>query len=408
MMMFGIDDEVAKLFMKDTARFPSDKDVTRASGIDSLLPGSQIQEFCFDPCGYSMNGLLYDAYWTIHITPESHCSYASFETNIRMTNYSALIKAVLAIFRPRKWTMTLFADTAASRSMRASPFQSVLSVPLVESTHQAIMGPCVVTHDLHGNSYVAFDGPSGAGSVSSAGTPDAGGKAAAAAAAADSPARPERTGSDSSMDKALTADGLQPLSADVTAAATAASVGGRDSAASDVAAVSPVPLRVAGGAGSLTAVEESKTSSSFTAPPTIEVPRTTSGAGASAASPAGASTPVGAVPAIASMGTKPPMARIASLPTMSAAPGVVVRGKGVLTYLMSTKCQTEFVGEYSAMVGNFIMVHAAPSGAGGASAADVATMAEAAKEALTLPRAKHVVARRAAEESTKRVRNESF
>lgn len=97
MMMFGIDEEVAKLFVKDTARFPKDTDVTRASGIDTLLPGSQIQEFCFDPCGYSMNGLLYDSYWTIHITPESHCSYASFETNIRMKNYQPLVKAARTV-----------------------------------------------------------------------------------------------------------------------------------------------------------------------------------------------------------------------------------------------------------------------------------------------------------------------
>lgn len=41
MMMFGIDEDVAKLFLKDRERFPSDKDVTQASGISGLLPGSQ-------------------------------------------------------------------------------------------------------------------------------------------------------------------------------------------------------------------------------------------------------------------------------------------------------------------------------------------------------------------------------
>ena len=34
MMMFGIDEEVAKLFIKDAARFPLDSDVTRAARID--------------------------------------------------------------------------------------------------------------------------------------------------------------------------------------------------------------------------------------------------------------------------------------------------------------------------------------------------------------------------------------
>jgi hypothetical protein len=61
-----------------------------------------------------MNGLLFDSYWTIHITPESHCSYASFETNVRMRDYSALVRAVLGIFRPKRFTQTLFADDHGS------------------------------------------------------------------------------------------------------------------------------------------------------------------------------------------------------------------------------------------------------------------------------------------------------
>lgn len=159
MMMFGIDEDVAKLFLKDKARFPKDSDVTRASGISNLLPGSQIQEFCFDPCGYSMNGLLFDAYWTIHITPESHCSYASFETNVRMTNFTPLIKAVLAIFRPRKFTMTLFADERGLRAVKESPFAQVLTVPLIDTPVAAVLGPCVLVSEPSGESYVSYPKP---------------------------------------------------------------------------------------------------------------------------------------------------------------------------------------------------------------------------------------------------------
>lgn len=156
-MMFGLDEEVAKLFFKDANRFPKHSDVTKASGIDTLLPGSQIQEFCFDPCGYSMNGLLYDAYWTIHITPESHCSYASFETNVRMSNYSSLIKAVLAIFRPKKWTMTLFADEHGIKQLKESPFAKVLTIPIVQAATGAIMGPCVLLEDGNVSTALAGD-----------------------------------------------------------------------------------------------------------------------------------------------------------------------------------------------------------------------------------------------------------
>ena len=134
-MMAGIDEDVAKLFMKDDARFPKHSDVTSAAGIDTLLPGSTIQEFCFDPCGYS--------YWTIHITPEAHCSYASFETNIRMTSYSALVRAVLAIFRPKKFTLTVFADEYGLLAVTDAPFPAVIPVSLVDSPSRALCGPCV-------------------------------------------------------------------------------------------------------------------------------------------------------------------------------------------------------------------------------------------------------------------------
>lgn len=146
-MMFGICEEVSRLFFKNKDIFPNDSDVTTASGIDKLLPGSKIQEFCFDPCGYSMNGLLYDSYWTIHITPESHCSYASFETNIRMNNYKSLIKAVLAIFKPKKYSMTFFGDDSAVKEVKETPLLPLITVPIIKTDCPVLMGPCVRLED---------------------------------------------------------------------------------------------------------------------------------------------------------------------------------------------------------------------------------------------------------------------
>jgi S-adenosylmethionine decarboxylase len=66
------------------------------SGIHNLLPSVSIQAHLFDPCGYSMNALLDDAYYTIHVTPETSCSYVSFETTFQMNDYSALVNNVLS------------------------------------------------------------------------------------------------------------------------------------------------------------------------------------------------------------------------------------------------------------------------------------------------------------------------
>eukprot|EP01138_Halocafeteria_seosinensis_P013576 gb/GECG01013865.1/.p1 GENE.gb/GECG01013865.1/~~gb/GECG01013865.1/.p1 ORF type:complete len:395 (+),score=38.23 gb/GECG01013865.1/:1-1185(+) len=122
-MMYDIDPSVARLF--ETSEECSDgKTASRLSGIDQLLPGSNIQEWLFEPCGYSMNGVLFGAYWTIHVTPESHCSYASFECNIKTKSYGALINSVLRIFRPRRFTMTLFADEYGLREIEQTPYMN--------------------------------------------------------------------------------------------------------------------------------------------------------------------------------------------------------------------------------------------------------------------------------------------
>lgn len=50
------------------------KAMTVASGINKLVPGAVIDDKAFEPCGYSMNAILYGSYSTVHITPEPECS----------------------------------------------------------------------------------------------------------------------------------------------------------------------------------------------------------------------------------------------------------------------------------------------------------------------------------------------
>lgn len=90
----------------------SGRDITIQSGISDLIPGQVTDEHVFTPCGYSMNGVVGNWYSTVHVTPESHCSYASFETNVPLTCYSALLNKVLAVFRPASFTVTLAANSA--------------------------------------------------------------------------------------------------------------------------------------------------------------------------------------------------------------------------------------------------------------------------------------------------------
>eukprot|EP00543_Licmophora_paradoxa_P017696 CAMPEP_0202460432 /NCGR_PEP_ID=MMETSP1360-20130828/43925_1 /ASSEMBLY_ACC=CAM_ASM_000848 /TAXON_ID=515479 /ORGANISM="Licmophora paradoxa, Strain CCMP2313" /LENGTH=425 /DNA_ID=CAMNT_0049082089 /DNA_START=140 /DNA_END=1417 /DNA_ORIENTATION=- len=131
-MMFDIDDDVAQLFYYDhyqtldgedkaseTTRVS--KEMTHKSGIHALCPGAIIDPRAFEPCGYSMNAILFRSYSTIHITPESGSSYASFETNQKVASYSSLINNVIATFRPKRFVMTLMADEYGLHEMRDNP-----------------------------------------------------------------------------------------------------------------------------------------------------------------------------------------------------------------------------------------------------------------------------------------------
>ncbi len=88
-------------------------EATRMSGIDTILPGAVVDDFLFSPCGYSCNGLREDAFFTIHVTPEPTHSFVSFETNVKASEYNAVVARVLDIFRPRNFTISVFVDMHA-------------------------------------------------------------------------------------------------------------------------------------------------------------------------------------------------------------------------------------------------------------------------------------------------------
>lgn len=83
------------------------------SGISALFPEAKLDGHLFEPCGYSVNAMIGPYYFTIHITPQPGFSYASFETDYPLEDYSELTSRVLAIFRPGRSTVTVMANHAA-------------------------------------------------------------------------------------------------------------------------------------------------------------------------------------------------------------------------------------------------------------------------------------------------------
>lgn len=99
----------------------------------SKYPGARVDAYLFTPCGFSANGVVpapvtatdgkssaSSHYFTVHVTPEPHCSYASFETNVPQLQSgretSEIVEHVVDIFKPGRFSVTLFEAKKPSRS----------------------------------------------------------------------------------------------------------------------------------------------------------------------------------------------------------------------------------------------------------------------------------------------------
>ena len=76
--MTHLNTEHSKHFIRDDT-FVSSRRTTEESGIAGIFPTMDIDDYVFEPCGYSMNGMCGTEYSTIHITPEDGFSYCSVE-----------------------------------------------------------------------------------------------------------------------------------------------------------------------------------------------------------------------------------------------------------------------------------------------------------------------------------------
>jgi len=138
-MMTDLNSEKMKHFIRPSATTEeiTAREVTIRSGIANLFPGALLDDFLFNPMGYSINGLVGEAYFTIHITPQPKCSYVSFETNIGHKDYSLLVRQVLSIFDPDKFTLLFFANDASNEVLGQT----------VDSAFEKIDG-CVRSEDI--------------------------------------------------------------------------------------------------------------------------------------------------------------------------------------------------------------------------------------------------------------------
>lgn len=119
MCMTGLDREKASVFYKTQSS--SAAAMTDDSGIRKILPASNICDFEFEPCGYSMNSIEGAAISTIHVTPEDGFSYASFEAagyDLKDASLNQLVDRVLACFQATEFSIAVHADVAGEQLER--------------------------------------------------------------------------------------------------------------------------------------------------------------------------------------------------------------------------------------------------------------------------------------------------
>ncbi|KAK8187275.1 S-adenosylmethionine decarboxylase [Phyllosticta capitalensis] len=143
----------------------------------SKYPDARIDAYLFTPCGFSANGVIpapdgpngtnSTHYFTVHVTPEPHCSYASFETNVpaRQSGRETadIVEHVVGIFKPGRFSVTLFEakpvsdDTVASAAKRSARMDHIEGYRRIDR----------IVHDLDGYDlvfryYERFDWKGGA------------------------------------------------------------------------------------------------------------------------------------------------------------------------------------------------------------------------------------------------------
>lgn len=113
--------------------------MTQDSGLGDIIKwiGGEVDDYCFDKCGYSCNVHAGDSYCTVHVTPQDECSYASFESNFCSSRVGIpeedgvekkldeLVSKVIDAFRPGRLTVTLFIDQGAAPSVGSAPFKTL-------------------------------------------------------------------------------------------------------------------------------------------------------------------------------------------------------------------------------------------------------------------------------------------
>lgn len=111
MLMYDMSNEASKFLTQSENTTEETREFLR---LQNVLPGFIIDDYCFQPYGYSLNAVKDDKYYTIHITPQESCPYISFETNLKINNDNAnILTHFVGILKPASFDIMGFNSSVA-------------------------------------------------------------------------------------------------------------------------------------------------------------------------------------------------------------------------------------------------------------------------------------------------------
>lgn len=101
-LIYNIDPAVSALL---TQKNIDNQQIRKILQLDKMIPDFILDDFVFEPFGYSLNAIFKEHYFTIHLTPQEHNSYVSFESNINLIDF---IPIILGIFSPASFDVITY------------------------------------------------------------------------------------------------------------------------------------------------------------------------------------------------------------------------------------------------------------------------------------------------------------
>jgi S-adenosylmethionine decarboxylase len=92
--------------------------------LHAICNGSSLDSHFFYPQGYSLNAVTGNHYFTVHVTPQAGASFVSLETNAAGIVYAEVIREMVSIFRPVRFSVVITRGGNGCRHIDTHPVSS--------------------------------------------------------------------------------------------------------------------------------------------------------------------------------------------------------------------------------------------------------------------------------------------